>query len=311
MTDPHPVEVKPSDQGPPEQAPTEAEPEGRAKGRVITREMVLMLTVPPILVAALFGGFVWWRQTAELDSVEANQLRWKLLINSRWSEVFPSWNPADWSAPFASPNPSTWYDGPLLSGLIWEHVLLTAVSAIVVVLVAVPLGIMLTRSGLKVAAPLVVGIANAGQAAPSVGLIVLLFLWLDGGFWTAVFALSLYGILPVLRNTIVGIQGVDPTLVEAGRGIGMTQAMTLGKIELPLAVPVIMAGVRTSLVLIAGTASLACFIDAGGLGEILQTGITLFRFSLMVTGALLIGLLALLIEWLGRVLELVTRPKGI
>src|SRR3546814_20429931 len=79
----------------------------------------------------------------------------------------------------------------------------------------------------------------------------------------------------------------------------------------PLAVPVIMAGVRTSLVLIAGTASLACFINAGGLGEILQTGINLFRFSLMVTGAVLIALLALLIEWLGRVLELVTRPKGI
>lgn len=91
----------------------------------------------------------------------------------------------------------------------------------------------------------------------------------------------------------------------------MTSAMTLVKVELPLAVPVIMSGVRTALVLIAGTASLACFIDAGGLGEILQTGITLFRFSLMVTGAVLIALIALLIEWLGRVLELATRPKGI
>ncbi len=140
---------------------------------------------------------------------------------------------------------------------------------------------------------------------------MLLFLWLDGGFWTAIWALSLYGILPVLRNTIVGIQGVDPTLVEAGRGLGMTNVPTLAKVELPLAVPVIMSGVRTALVLIAGTASLACFIDAGGLGEVLQTGITLFRFSLMVTGAVLIALIALLIEWVGRVLELATRPKGI
>ncbi|KQY62571.1 ABC transporter permease [Nocardioides sp. Root140] len=270
-----------------------------------------MLTFPPILVAAVFGGFVWWRQTAELDVVEANQLRWSLLFDSHFHEVFPSWNPADWHAPFPGWNPASWYDGPLLQGLIWEHVLLTVVSAIIVVAIAVPLGIMLTRGGLRVLAPVVVGIANAGQAAPSVGLIVLLFLWLDGGFWTAIFALSLYGILPVLRNTIVGIQGVDPTLVEAGRGIGMTGVMTLFKIELPLSVPVIMAGVRTSLVLIAGTASLACFIDAGGLGEILQTGISLFKFSLMVTGAVLIALLALLIEWLGRVLELLTRPKGI
>ncbi|MDN5897011.1 MAG: ABC transporter permease subunit, partial [Nocardioides sp.] len=109
----------------------------------------------------------------------------------------------------------------------------------------------------------------------------------------------------------VGIQGTDPTLVEAGRGIGMSTTATLFRIELPLAVPVIMSGVRTSLVLIVGTASLACFIDAGGLGEILQTGISLFKFSLMVTGALLIALLALSIEWLGRLLELLTRPKGI
>ncbi|WP_235530088.1 MULTISPECIES: ABC transporter permease [unclassified Nocardioides] len=294
-----------------EPVPEGHEPTGKRGARVITREMVIMLTFPPILVAAVFGGFVWWRQTAELDVVEANQLRWSLLFDSHFHEVFPSWNPADWHAPFPSWNPASWYDGPLLQGLIWEHVLLTVVSAIIVVAIAVPLGIMLTRGGLRVLAPVVVGIANAGQAAPSVGLIVLLFLWLDGGFWTAIFALSLYGILPVLRNTIVGIQGVDPTLVEAGRGIGMTGVMTLFKIELPLSVPVIMAGVRTSLVLIAGTASLACFIDAGGLGEILQTGISLFKFSLMVTGAVLIALLALLIEWLGRVLELLTRPKGI
>ncbi|WP_245644630.1 ABC transporter permease [Nocardioides jensenii] len=304
MTEPTPAVLD-------EPIPEGHEPSGKRGARVITREMVTMLTVPPILVAAVFGGFVWWRQTAELDVVEANQLRWSLLINSRFHEVFPSWNPMDWHAPFPSWNPATWYDGPLLQGLIWEHVLLTVVSAVIVVAIAVPLGVMLTRGGLKVLAPIVVGIANAGQAAPSVGLIVLLFLWLDGGFWTAIIALSLYGILPVLRNTIVGIQGVDPTLVEAGRGIGMTGWMTLFKVELPLSVPVIMAGVRTSLVLIAGTASLACFIDAGGLGEILQTGISLFKFSLMVTGAVLIALLALLIEWLGRVLELLTRPKGI
>lgn len=245
-------------------------------GRVVSRETIIMLTVPPLLVALAFGGYVWWRQTATLDSVEANQLR--------WSEVMR---------------------------LIGEHVQLTVVSAVIVVAVAIPLGIMLTRGKARALAPFVIGVANAGQAAPSVGLIVLLFLWIGGGFWTAVLALSLYGLLPVLRNTITGLQGVDPTLVEAGRGIGMTSFGTLTRIELPLAVPVIMSGVRTALVLLVGTASLACFIDAGGLGEILQTGITLFRFSLMVTGALLIALLALLIEWLGRLLELVTRPKGI
>ena len=285
---------------PPPDVGRAADEEGSGlSARVLTREMVLMLTVPPVLVALAFGGFVWWRQTADLDSVEANQLRWAELIDTHFGQAFPGWNPLDWS-------PTS-----MFSGLIWEHITLTVVAAVIVVALAIPLGVLLTRPAFKPLAPLVVAIANAGQAAPSVGLIVLLFLWLDGGFWTAIWALSLYGILPVLRNTIVAVQGVDPTLVEAGRGIGMTGRMVLFKVELPLSVPVIMAGVRTSLVLIAGTASLACFIDAGGLGEILQTGISLFRFSLMITGALLIALLALLIEWVGRVLEVLTRPKGI
>jgi osmoprotectant transport system permease protein len=91
----------------------------------------------------------------------------------------------------------------------------------------------------------------------------------------------------------------------------MSAGGVLLRIELPLAVPVIMAGVRTALVLLVGTATLVTFINAGGLGAILQTGISLFRFSLMIAGAVLVALLALLIEWLGRVLELLTRPKGI
>lgn len=250
--------------------------ERNARGKRISRETLTMLVVPPVLIIAAFVGFVIWRQTADLDAIEAQQLRWSEL----WT-------------------------------LLREHLALTIVSAIIVVAVAVPLGIALTRGAARRAAPVIVGVANAGQAAPSVGLIVLLFLWLGGGFWTAVIGLSLYGLLPVLRNTIVGIDAVDPTLVEAARGVGMTSIETLRKVELPLAVPVIMAGVRTSLVLITGTASLACFIDAGGLGEVLQTGISLFRFSLMVTGALLIALLALLIEWIGRLLELAYRPKGV
>jgi len=235
-----------------------------------------MLVLPPLLVGLVFAGFVVWRQNADLDSVESSQLAW----------------------------PTIWR-------LILQHVELTFVAALLVVALAVPLGIALTRGQLRRAAPLVVGIANGGQAAPAVGLVVLLALWLDFGFWTAVLALVLYGILPVLRNTITGLQGVDPTLVEAGRGMGMSAASVLVRIELPLAVPVIMAGVRTALVLLVGTASLATFIGAGGLGEMITTGISLFRFSLMVSGALLIALLALLIEWLGRLLELLTRPKGI
>ncbi|MBB6568458.1 ABC transporter permease [Kribbella sandramycini] len=177
--------------------------------------------------------------------------------------------------------------------------------------IAVPLGIALTRPGVKRAAPVVVAVANAGQAAPVIGLVVLLAIWLGFGFWTAILALCLYAILPVLRNTIVGLQSVDPTLVEAGRGMGMSNRAVLGRIELPLAVPVIMAGIRTALVLVVGTATLATFIDAGGLGSLITTGIRLLRYPVLISGAILVAALALLIDWAGRVLEEVTRPRGL
>jgi osmoprotectant transport system permease protein len=252
-------------------------PEAAARrSRRLDRETWSMLVVPPVLVALVFAGFVWWRQSADLDSTELNQLQWSTI-----------WR------------------------LIGEHVQVTVVSAVAVVLVAVPLGVALTRGPLRRTAPLVVGFANAGQAAPSIGLIVLLAIWVGFGFWTAVLALTLYGVLPVLRNTITGLQGVDPTLVEAGQGLGMSSAAVLLRVELPLALPVIMAGVRTALVLLVGTAALATFINAGGLGAIVDAGISNYRFSLMIAGAVLIALLALLVEWLGRLLELATRPKGL
>lgn len=252
------------------------DPAPARRKRRLDRETVLMLIVPPCLVLLVFGGFVVWRQTADLDSVELSQLRWKTVFT-----------------------------------LIWEHTELTLVSSAFVVLIAVPLGILLTRGRMRRFAPLVVGFANAGQGAPAVGMIVLLAIWLGYGFWTAVLSLTIYGLLPVLRNTITGIEGVDPTLVEAGRGLGMSGFAVLTRIELPLALPVIMAGIRTALVLVVGTATLATFINGGGLGDILQTGISLFQPSLMIAGAVLVALLALLVEWLGRLLELLTRPKGI
>ncbi|NGP03913.1 ABC transporter permease [Rhodococcus sp. 14C212] len=235
-----------------------------------------MLVVIPVLVAVVFAAWALWRSNADLDSIEARQLDWTTITN-----------------------------------LFWQHVGLTVVSAILVVAVAVPLGIALTRPRSRALAPVAVGIANAGQAAPAIGLIVLLAIWLGFGFGTAVVALTLYAVLPVLRNTITGIEGIDPTLVEAGRGIGMSGAGVLLRVELPLAVPVIMTGVRTALVLLVGTATLATFINAGGLGSLIVTGITLFRYPVLVSGALLVALLALLIDWAGRVLELAVQPKGL
>jgi osmoprotectant transport system permease protein len=250
-------------------------PAGSSRTRV-TREERLLLIGIPVLVVLVLGGYVLWRQTASLDSIELRQLAWSTVLR-----------------------------------LTWEHVLITFVSTVLVVGVAIPLGVVLTRPGLRRVAPVVVGIANAGQAAPAIGLVVLFAIWLSFGFWTGVLAFTLYGILPVLRNTITGLEAVDPTLVEAGRGMGMSNTGVLFRVELPLAVPVIMTGVRTALVLVVGVAAFATFINAGGLGSLIVTGITLFRYSVLVSGALLIAVLALVVEWVGRLLEVAVRPKGL
>jgi osmoprotectant transport system permease protein len=254
--------------------------QGPARRRLLRRsdgeESRVMLFLLPVLVALVLLGYVWWRQTANLDGIEESALDWTKVGNQAW-----------------------------------QHVELTVVSSLITVLVAIPVGIAVTRGPLRKVAPVVTIVANAGQSAPSIGLIVLLAMWWGFSFWTAVWALTLYAVLPVLRNTITGIQGVDPTLVEAGRGIGMSAPSVLLRIELPLALPVIMAGVRTALVLVVGTAALATFINAGGLGGTLESGITLYRFPVIVSAAVLIALLALLVEWVGRVLEVVLRPKGI
>ncbi len=258
-----------------EEAEAEQQSPKRLRRRLNAESAIVLFAIPVIVVVG-FATYAIWHATASLDSVEESSLAWPTI----WKQI-------------------------------GEHVKLTFVSAFFVIVIAVPLGVLLTRGRGKVAAPPVVGFANAGQAAPSVGLIVLFAMWLGFGFKTSIIVLTLYAILPVLRNTIVGLQGVDRTLVEAGRGVGMSAASVLFRIELPLALPVIMSGIRTALVLLVGTATLAAFINGGGLGGTLQAGIALLRYSVIVWGAVLVALLALLIEWIGRVLEMLVQPKGV
>ena len=234
------------------------------------------LLVQPVLVLAGVLAFVVWRSTADLSDTEQRQLGWAALSRS-----------------------------------VLEHLQLTVVAAVVVLAIGIPVGVLLTRGPLRRAAPVVLAVANTGQATPAIGLFVLLATWLGFGFRSAVVALVAYTVLPVLRNTMVGLQGVDRRLVEAGRGMGMSAVAVLRRVELPLAVPVILAGVRTALVLLVGTATLATFISGGGLGLLITTGINLSLNSLLISGAVLVALLALAIDWAGRVVEHVARPKGL
>lgn len=191
-----------------------------------------------------------------------------------------------------------------------EHLKLTVVAGVIVLLIAIPLGIVLSRKGMRVATPIVLALANIGQGAPAIGIIVLLAVLWKTGFEVAIVALVIYAVLPSLRNTMVGLQQIDPALKEAGRGIGMSAAAVLFKVELPLAVPVILAGVRTTLVLLIGVAALSSLIGAGGLGEMISTGVQLQRYNVLVTGSVLVACLALFVDWLAGLAERYLRPKG-
>ncbi|WP_308282842.1 ABC transporter permease [Pseudonocardia nigra] len=194
-----------------------------------------------------------------------------------------------------------------------KHVELTAIVAALVLLIAVPLGILLTRPGARRLNAPVLAVANIGQAVPSIGLLVLfavaaVALSVDV---IAVIAFVLYGILPVLRNTIVGLQQVDSAVIEAARGMGMSRGAVLRMIELPLAVPVILAGIRTALVITTGTVALATFVGAGGLGDVISRGIASNKTVVLVTGSVLVAVLALFIDWLAGLAEDYLRPRGL
>ncbi|MGH3446840.1 MAG: ABC transporter permease [Nocardioidaceae bacterium] len=192
-----------------------------------------------------------------------------------------------------------------------EHMLISVISTALVCAVAIPLGVLLTRGAMRRFSKPVITVAGFGQAAPAIGLIALGAAIFGIGRTGAIIALTVYGILPIVANTVAGLDGVEERLIEAARGMGMSNMATLLRVELPLALAVIIAGVRTALVLIVGTAALATFVGAGGLGTLIVTGITLDQDVTLIVGAILIAALALFIDWLARLVELVAAPKGL
>ncbi len=192
-----------------------------------------------------------------------------------------------------------------------QHLKLSLVSTFLVLVIAIPMGILLTRPSVGRVTPPAIAVFNVGQAVPSIGLIALLAVAWTIGFWPAIVALVAYSALPVLRNTMVGLRQVDPAVIESGRGMGMSRTQVLTRIELPLAVPVILAGVRTALVINVGTATLATFIGAGGFGDIINAGIVQLRPLVIIVGSVLTAVLALLIDYLAGIAEDVLRPRGL
>lgn len=230
----------------------------------------------PVLSVGLVVGVLVYIRSADLDDIEARALTTQIILDR-----------------------------------LWEHILLVAVSTVVVIAIGIPAGILLSRPWAKLVRPPVLAVANAGQAIPSIGVLVLLALIYGVGFDMAVVALVVYALLPILRNTIVGLQQVDPFVVDAARGMGMDSRRILFSVELPLAVPVMLAGIRVSLILNVGVATLATYTNAGGLGDLIERGIVFYRMPILMTGCLLTIALALLVDWLAGLAERRFRPKGL
>ena len=205
-------------------------------------------------------------------------------------------------------------------GLLWErraitarltlqHLLLTGAALLGAILVGLPLGFAAARR------PLLAGLAlsSAGvlQTIPSIALLAFMLPLFGIGTAPAIAALFLYGLLPILRNTVAGLRSVDPLLLEVGRGLGMRPRDLLWRVELPLAAPVILAGIRTAAVISVGTATLAAFIGAGGLGEPIVTGLSVTDINLVLSGALPAALLAIVVDLALHAVERLATPKGL
>ncbi len=191
----------------------------------------------------------------------------------------------------------------------WEHLYISLIAVMAGILAAVPLGVLLTR--MKRGAGAVIDIVNIIQTLPSLAILAFFIPLLGVGKVPAVAALFFYSMLPILRNTYTGILGVNRHLLESGKGIGMTAWEQIRLVELPLAAPVIMAGIRTSSIYLIGWATLASFIGGGGLGDYIFIGLNLYQPEYIIAGAIPVTMLAAAVDYMLGVTERKVTSDGL
>ena len=194
---------------------------------------------------------------------------------------------------------------------LFETILLGFSSSLLVIIIAIPLGILVTRKGFPRLKNFLVDTLGLAQALPAYGLIVIFFSFMGAGINTVILALATFSLLPVLRNTIVGLEQVDKSVIDAGRGMGYTTRQILLHIELPLSVEVIIAGIRTAIVINVGMSALAFLVGGGGLGETINSGLKLDRGPAILIGAVMVAILALLFDFLSALAQKYLKPKGL
>jgi len=215
-------------------------------------------------------------------------------------------------------NPSLFMDvinyldrrGEIVWNLLLEHLWLVFVSIGIAVIVSVIVGIII--SYYAKAADTVLAVCQVLMTVPSIAMLGMMVPFFGIGFTTGVVALILYSLLPIVRNTYTGIIEIDPVIIESATGMGMTEWRVLTKIKIPLAMPVIMAGIRTATVMIVGIAAVTAYVGAGGLGELIFQGISRSSEEMIIVGAIGVSIIALIFDyilsWAERIFTL--RSKG-
>ena len=198
-------------------------------------------------------------------------------------------------------------DGP---GQTWTHIRLSLFALALAAAIAVPSGLVLAKLG-KAGSAVTTLTSGLGRAVPTFAVMALVAALFTIGFWPAVVGLVLLGIPPILLNTVVGIREVDPGAVEASRGMGLTAPQVMRKVELPLSLPLIFAGLRLSTNQVVATAALAGFVGAGGLGVIVQSGLFNGQEDVLLAGAIPIAILAILAQLAISGVERAVSPKGL
>ena len=192
-----------------------------------------------------------------------------------------------------------------------QHLELVFVSSLFTIPTGLFFGILVTRDDFRELLPLINNLVNSGQTVPTIAIVAIMAPIIGFGFWPAIIALVAYGLLPVVRNTIAGIEAVSDFIIDSARGMGMTPGQILFRIELPIASRIIMAGIRTSMVINIGTATLGAYVGSGGLGTPIASGLSMTVDAFIILGAIPAALLAILVDYvLGR-LEFVLTPRGL
>ena len=187
-----------------------------------------------------------------------------------------------------------------------EHFYISIISLLIAIVVAVPLGILLSKT--KRTANVVLTIAGVLQTVPTLAILALMIPIFGVGKTPAIVALFIYVLLPILNNTVLGVQNIDKNIIEAGTSMGMTKLQLMKDVELPLALPLIISGIRLSSVYVISWATLASYIGAGGLGDLVFNGLNLYEPPMIISAAILVTCLALLIDFLLSLVEKIKSP---